>query len=173
MMKKSVMKEVSPAQAFATFHPEHAVFVLSVDRQGKPNGMAAAWNMKCPEEPPMIAVAVEKGANTHKLISESREFVIAVPNKALEKGLLFFGSSRGSEVDKFGETGIRTMKARHTQTPLLADATINFECVLRNAVDAGDCTLFIGRVVASYANKGKRVLMYRGRIGGKRVFEEF
>ena len=86
------MKEIIPKEAFDAFKPENCVFVISVDNKGKPNGMVAGWNMKCSVDPPLFAVALSKRGNTQKLIRESKEFVIAVPNKKLERAVEFFGS---------------------------------------------------------------------------------
>ena len=58
---------------------EPTVFVLSVDADGKPNGLAAGWNMKCSYDPPTLAVALSENNNTHQLILESKQFVVAVP----------------------------------------------------------------------------------------------
>ena len=105
------MIEVSTKQAFEKFKPESCVFVISVNNKGNPNGMIAGWQMKCSMEPPLFAVALSKKGYTHKLIEESKEFVIAIPNKELEEALLFFGSAHGNEIDKFAETKIEMVKA--------------------------------------------------------------
>jgi flavin reductase (DIM6/NTAB) family NADH-FMN oxidoreductase RutF len=166
------MKEVSAEEAFDKFKPESCVFVVSVDRQGKPSGMAAGWNMKCSSEPPMFAVALWKGGYTHKLIQKSKEFVIAVPNKKLVKEIEYFGSHHGDKVDKFKESKIETAKAKYLKSPLIKNATINFECKLEKEVEAGDCVVFVGRILASYVNPGEKVLFNIKKVGGKRVFEE-
>jgi len=167
------VKEIPISTAFSKFKPENVVFVISVDKNNKPSGMVAGWNMKCSFDPPLFAVSLQKVGHTHKLIRESKEFVIAVPNKELEKELLFFGTTSGKEVDKFKETGIKTEKAKYIKSPLIKDATINFECKLEREVDSGDHIIFIGRALASYINEGKKVLLNVGTSEGKRVFKEF
>ncbi|MCX6815511.1 MAG: flavin reductase family protein [Candidatus Aenigmarchaeota archaeon] len=167
------MEEVSAEEAFDKFKPESCVFVISIDKHGKPNGMIAGWNMKCSSEPPMFAVALWKKGYTHRLIQQSKEFVIAVPNKELEKEVEFFGSKHGNEVDKFGETKIETAKAKFVKSPLIKNATINFECKLEKEIDSGDHVIFIGRILASYVNKNKKVLLNMRKAANKRIFEEF
>jgi flavin reductase (DIM6/NTAB) family NADH-FMN oxidoreductase RutF len=107
------------------------------------------------------------------LIRASEEFVIAVPNKQLEEDLKYFGSVHGDKVDKFRETGIESIGARHVKTPLLKEATVNFECRLEKEVDVGDHFMYIGRVVASYVNREKKVLLNMKKVDGERVYEEF
>ncbi|MFH1769959.1 MAG: flavin reductase family protein [archaeon] len=167
------MREISAQEAFDNFKPETCVFVISIDENGKPNGMIAGYNVKCSLNPPMFAVGLSEKGNTQKLVRKSGEFVIAVPNKELQKEVEFFGSKKGSEINKFEETGIKIEKAKYVKSPLLKDATINFECKVRQEVKVGDHHMFIGEIVASYINHGKKVLLNMKKIHGKRVFKEF
>lgn len=167
------MIKVTPKQAFSAFKPESCVFVISVESDGRPSGMIAGWNMKCSIEPPLFAVSLAKKGYTHKLIQESKEFVIAVPNKSLAKELEYFGSTHGNVIDKFKATKIKTVKACLIKPPLIRDATINLECKLFKEVDSGDHIIFIGQVVASYLNKDKKVLLNMKAVDGQRVFKEF
>jgi len=169
----SSLKEVAPDEFFNRFKPEKCVFVISVDTKGKPSGMVAGWITRCSSEPPLLAVALWKGGYTHRLIRQSKEFVIAVPNKGLEKDLLLFGSTHGDKVDKFRETGIETIPAKHVRSPLLKKATANLECALVKEVDSGDHIIFIGKILAAHCNSGKKVLMNMGKKNGKRQFKEF
>ncbi len=160
-------------EAFEKFKPESSVFVVSIDENGRPNGMAAGWHMKCSMDPPLIAVALSKKGNTQSLIKTSKEFVIAVANKELEEALVFFGSTKGAETDKFAETNLETAPAQAIKTPLIKNATVNFECKLFKEVDAGDHYIFIGGVVAAKVNEDKKVLFNTKKENGKRFFEEF
>ena len=167
------MEKVSVKESFDKFKPESVVFVISVDENNKPSGMIAGWNMKCSVEPPLFAVVISKKRNTYHLIHQSKEFVIAIPNKELENALLLFGSTHGNEIDKFAESKIETMKAEFVKSPLIKNATINFECELFKEVESGDHVIFIGKIVASYINKDKKVLLNMKKINGKRIFAEF
>lgn len=167
------MKEVKSSEAFSKFKPEHVVFIISVNEKGKPSGMTAEWITKCSSEPPMFAIVLGKERYTRKLIQESKEFVIAVPNKDLEKELIFFGNTHGNEVDKFKETGIETEKSKFIKSPLIKNATINFECTVEKEVDCGDHIIFIGKVLASHVNEDKKILLNMKKVAGKHIFEEF
>ena len=167
------MDEVNIKEVFDTFKPESCVFVISVDEHGRPSGMIAGWNMKCSIEPALFAVSLSKKGHTHKLIQQSKEFVVAVPNKELEKEVIFFGTAHGNETDKFNETGIETAKSSFIKSPLIKKATINFECVLEKEVDSGDHIIFIGKILKSYINRDKKVLLNMKKVDGNRVFKEF
>ena len=167
------MNEVTIDDAFEALKPENCVFVISIDEQGRPSGMINAWHLKCSREPALFAVCLSKNGYTHKLIQQSKEFVVAVPNKELEKEVLFFGTTHGNEVAKFKETGIETEPAKFIKSPLIKKATINFECVLEKEVDAGDHIIFIGKILNQYVNSEKKVLLNMRKVDGKRVFQEF
>jgi len=167
------MQQLPPQDVLPKLKPERVVFVISVDNENKASGMIAAWNMKCSSDPPLFAVSLSRKGYTHKLIRKSGEFVVAVPNKEIEKELMFFGTTHGDEVDKFHETGIKTLPATTVRPPLLEDATANLECQLDKEVDVGDHILFIGRVVAAHLDENKKVLLAMKKVDGKRVFEEF
>ncbi|MBW2998477.1 flavin reductase family protein [Candidatus Woesearchaeota archaeon] len=168
-----MIEKVSAKEAFEKFKPESCVFVISVDELGKPNGMVAGYNMKCSMEPPLFAVGLSKKGNTRKLIEKSKEFVIAVPNKKLEDELLMFGTLNGSEINKFEESGIQTEMAEFVKSPLIKEATINFECELFKEIECGDHILFIGKILASHINQNEKVLLNMKRVDGKRIFKEF
>lgn len=166
-MQKYNIKEV-----FESFKPESCVFVISIDKNGRPSGMIAGWNMKCSTDPPLFAVSLSKKGYTHKLISQSKEFVIAVPNMDLKNELELFGSTHGDKIDKFQTTQIETAKSRYVKSPLIKNATINFECLLEKEIEAGDHIIFIGKIVMSYLNQNKKILFNMGKIDNNRMFEE-
>lgn len=150
---------------------EPVVFVLSVDKDGKPNGMVAGWNMKVSYEPPMIAVALHDIKNTHKLILESKEFVVVVPSAEQRELVEYFGSVSGADVDKIAESGVKTLPGTVGKTPLLADARINFECTLHSYTKPADHYVFFGEIKAAHLNESKEQLFYTGRnTEGNRTF---
>ena len=168
-----MLNQTSIDKAFSKFKPESCVFVISVDKKGKPNGMVCGWQMKVSEEPALFAVSLSKKGNTQRLIRQSKEFVVAVPNKGLEKEVKFFGSTHGDKIDKFKESEIATLKAKHVKPPLIKKATINFECGLWKTVDAGECYIFIGKILAAYSDEKKKVLLNMKGPREKRTFKEF
>lgn len=168
------MREIAVSKALQNLKPERVVFVLSYDKRNKrPSGMVCGWSTICSSDPKMMAICLWKEGYTHKLIQDTREFVVAIPNKGLEEVVRVFGENHGDKVDKFKLSKVRTSEAKFVKVPLLSDATMNFECKLEKEVDSGDHILFIGKVVTSWVNDDKKVLINMGKKEGKRVFEEF
>jgi flavin reductase (DIM6/NTAB) family NADH-FMN oxidoreductase RutF len=165
------MQTITPEQAIYDSKPDKPVFVIS-SLNKKPNGMICSWWSKISDDPAIIAVSLWKKGNTHKLIIKSKEFVVAVPNKSLEKELMFFGSNHGHKIDKFEKTKIKSEKAKFVDVPLISDATFNFECKLIKKLVFGEMVVFFGKVAAAYQNKKKKVLVHTRTANNKRVFEE-
>ena len=104
--------------------------------------MVAGWSMKCSTDPYLYAVAIWKENYTYKLIQDSKEFVIAVPNKRMEKYIEIFGTKHGNVINKFKESQILTEKAKYVRPPLLEEATINLECKLEQMIEVGGSLYF-------------------------------
>lgn len=167
------MKMISSEEALDRFYPLSCVYVISTNKQGEPSGMVASWFIQTSFDPPLVAVSIGKSRLTYNLVKESKEFVIAVPNEKLKEVIRVFGRKSGRDVNKFKETNLKTKKAKFVKSPLLEDATFNYECELLKIVDTGDHSIFIGKVVASWINEKKKVLMNMGKVNGKRIFKEF
>jgi flavin reductase (DIM6/NTAB) family NADH-FMN oxidoreductase RutF len=169
------MNQVNPKEAFNRFKPESVVFVISYDNlNNRPSGMVAGWSMKCSSDPFMMAVAIWKENYTYRLISDVKEFVVAVPNKGMEKYIGIFGTKHGNEFNKFAESKILTEKAKCLdKVPLLSEATINFECKLVSTTIAGDHAIYVGEILTAHVNEDKGILLNMGKDVGKRVFQEF
>ena len=168
------MKKLSTENAFHLFKPEATVFVIVYDSVLKrPTGMVAGYNMKCSSNPSMLAVALWIKGYTHKVIQKEKEFVVAVPSKAMEKYIPVFGQLHGNEVSKFTKTQIPIHKAKYVKAPLLDEAFLNFECKVIKEVKTGDHILFVGEVLQAYQNEDRGIILNMGRKDGERIFKEF
>ncbi len=169
-----MLKEADIKETLSAFKPENFVFVISVDENNKPRGMVAAWKTRISGDPPLYALALGQSSNTYKLIKQSKEFVIAVPNKEMERAIEVFGYKHGNEIDKFKESGLETIPSKKIKIPLIKEATICYECKLVDEIKTGSCNLIVGEVVAAHHNKDKKVLLVVGKDKeGNRIYEEF
>ena len=148
------MREVSFSEATQRKYPEWIALITTVDERGKPNVMPVGWSMIASHNPPMFAVAVEQVHYTHELIRTQKEFVVAFPGPGLEAAIRYAGSSSGRDVeDKFERSGLKPLKARQVNPPLLSGCAVNLECKLQREMQAGDHTIFLGRVVAAHVDE--------------------
>ena len=67
----------------------------------KPNVMTAAWTGIINSDPPMTYVSIRPSRYSHKLISESKEFVINLPTLALAEVTDWVGVKSGKNINKF------------------------------------------------------------------------
>lgn len=171
-----MLKQVSNSFAANWFYDQALslpIFVSSFDRKNnRPSGMICGWNTPCSGEPFRLAIALWKKGYTHKIVIDSKEFVVSIPNESLRKEMDFFCKTHGDKVSKFETTKIKTLKSKYIKTPLIADATANFECRVINQIDCGDHFLFIGEVLDSYINKGNKIMVNLGKKDSNRLYQE-
>ncbi len=117
------------------------VVVTTSDGQGRPRGMTATAVCSVSIRPPLVMACVHHEAATHRAIHDSGAFVLNLLPEHSEALARRFASSRPG---KFG--GLRTTPGE-TGAPILADAMAHCDCTVERAVDAGDHTIYIGRVV--------------------------
>ena len=143
------MKQVPFAEAAKVKYPEWVMFVTSIDANGKVNTMPAGWCMFVSGQPRLVCTAVGHARYTHGCITHSKQFVLSWAGEGQEKLIEQTGSTSGRKVDKFAEFGIATVAGK-TDVPLIEGCAAHLECKLHSQLDAGDHTIFVGEVVASW-----------------------
>ena len=151
-----MLHPVSLAKVAQAKYPEWVVLIVTVDDAGNVDVMPAGWAMYASTEPCLFAVAVNQKQHTNKLVREGGDFVIAIPGPGMEEIIRFCGSHSGRDTDKVAACGIRTMPSSQVRPPLLVGARANLECKLYQAHEAGDHTIFVGEVVASWVDDDVR-----------------
>ncbi len=132
--------------------PERVVFVTSVNDDGLPHVITVGWKMRTSFHPPMFAIAIGHDGHMHSCISESQEFVIAVPGSDLAEESLLCGK-QGEKRDRFEMCGLEKLTAQSVKSPLIKNCLANFECQVVDEIETGDHTLFVGKVVNSWINE--------------------
>ncbi len=119
----------------------------AVDGMLKPHFMTLNWATQVSFEPKLLAVGVERPALTHRLISEGRRFSLNTIDR--EDRAIVRKFTKPVEIDL--AAGTANGFAFHdgpTGAPVLDQAPAWFDCELRESVEVGDTTLFIGEIVA-------------------------
>lgn len=155
-----MLKEVPVQEAWRRKYPERTVLAVSVSKEGKPNIITLGWNMPTSFSPPMVAISVGLTRYSHKLISESHEFVLAFPSEDMKDAVLFCGTHSGRDVDKFKATGLTPIKAKYVKPPLIAEATVNMECQVVGSIRTGDHTIFVGEILAAYISDEDKPILF-------------
>lgn len=112
-------------------------------------------------EPPLVMACMSRESATHGAVESSGVFAINVlPVSALELAGRF--ASRSDE--KFADVDLTRGE---TGAPLLAAALAHCDCRVERSVEAGDHTIFIGRVLSVHApdDADGPLLYFRGSYG--------
>jgi len=102
----------------------------------------------------MVAIGIAPKRHSHRLIQETKEFVVNIPTMDIVEETLLCGRVSGRECDKFKEARLTPLPAKMIKPPIIKECVAHLECRLHQQIATGDHTLFIGDVLASYANEG-------------------
>jgi flavin reductase (DIM6/NTAB) family NADH-FMN oxidoreductase RutF len=146
--------EVNLNFAYRLLHPMHTVIVSCVGKAGKPNATTLAWAMPTSNEPPLVAISVSPKHHSHTIIEESQEFIINIPTLEQLQATYACGSFSGRSFDKFKKASLTPIPARKVKAPAIEECIAHIECAVDSQVTTGDHTIFIGKILAAYANPG-------------------
>ncbi|MEM2119290.1 MAG: flavin reductase family protein [Candidatus Bathyarchaeia archaeon] len=151
--KTEEKEDVNPQTALRLLHPMHTVLVTCTSKTGKANIITLAWTMPTSINPPLAAISIAPARYSHKLIEETREFVINIPTMNLADATLLCGRKSGKEHDKFKEAGLTVQPAKKVKPPIIKECVAHLECKLHSQFATGDHTIFVGEIVEAYADK--------------------
>ncbi|HVM10748.1 MAG TPA: flavin reductase family protein [Acidimicrobiales bacterium] len=122
------------------------LYVIGSRAGDRRNGMTANWVLQVSFDPKLVAVSIEEHALTHALVADGRAFSVNVLDR--EDRAIVRKFTKPVEVDEAARTlnGFPYHDGR-TGVPVLDQAVAYIECEVRQAVDCGTSTLFIGEVV--------------------------
>lgn len=134
--------------------------VTSRQPDGSPSGMTATAVCSVSLVPPLVLACLDVGANTHRAVGSSGVFAVHLLAEGEAELARRFG---GEGEEKFD--GLAVSRAV-TGAPLLAVGLGYCDCSVDRSLDAGDHTVFIGRVEAA-GTRGPvgcpPLVYYRGR----------
>ena len=134
-------------------NPVPVVMVSSGSKEGKANIMTVAWAGTVNSEPPMVSVSIRKNRYSHKLISETGEFVINLVSKSLCKACDYCGVRGGENEDKFKSCGLTPVKAEGLEYAYaIKEAPVSISCVVKSVTELGSHDMFIGEIKAVTAD---------------------
>jgi flavin reductase (DIM6/NTAB) family NADH-FMN oxidoreductase RutF len=123
------------------------LYVLgSTDKAERRNGMTLNWATQVSADPKLLGVSVELTAFTHELISVGRVFSLNIIDR--EDRAIVRKFTKPVEVDLAARTlnGFPYIE-RVTGSPILGQSVAYVDCEVRQSVDVGSHTFFIGEVV--------------------------
>jgi len=110
------------------------------------NGMTASWVTQLSMEPVLIGVGIDNKSVTHRLIATGGSFTLNL--WSAEDTRVFVKFSKPAERSDLTLNG-RPVFIAATGTPVFEEAIAWMDCEVRQAIDFGTHTLFVGEVVAA------------------------
>jgi len=102
----------------------------------------------------MVAISIGHERYSHKLIEENKEFVVNIPTLDILKDVVLCGRTTGETSDKLAKTLLTPLPARRVKSQIIKECVAHIECRVIRQIETGDHTLFVGEVLAAYANEG-------------------
>jgi flavin reductase (DIM6/NTAB) family NADH-FMN oxidoreductase RutF len=126
----------------------YGLYVVGSRHGDRRNGMTLNWATQVSFEPKLVGIGVEKTALTHELIVAGGAFSLCTIDR--EDRAIVRKFTKPVDVDAAASTlnGFPFHDAPITGVPVLDQAVAWLDCEVRNPVDCGGHTFFIGEVVA-------------------------
>ena len=113
------------------------------------NGMTASWITQLSMEPVLIGVGIDNKAVTHRLVTNGGSFTVNLWSS--EDTRVFVKFSKPATREGNALNG-RPVKLAPSGAPIFDEAIAWMDCEVRQAIDFGTHTLFVGEVTAAGIN---------------------
>jgi flavin reductase len=129
------------------------VTVVAVSDGERLHAMTANAFMSASADPPLCLVSVGKRARMHAFLGKAERFGVAVLAHGQEDAARHFAGQRKAYEDfVFDELA---------HAPALAGAAAQIGCLKQAAIDCGDHTLFVGKVVGALVSERAPLIYHR------------
>jgi flavin reductase (DIM6/NTAB) family NADH-FMN oxidoreductase RutF len=122
------------------------VVLVTARHEGVDNVWPMDFHFPLSFEPPLYGIAATRLGYGAELVRNSGIFVVNFVPAAWEKTVFLCGNMSGRTVDKFAAAGLLKEEAESVDAPRLAHSLGALECRVRQTVEVGDHTLFVGEV---------------------------
>jgi flavin reductase (DIM6/NTAB) family NADH-FMN oxidoreductase RutF len=125
----------------------HGLYICGVRDGEEFNGFTASWIMQASFEPPLVVNCVKKDSISHAMLEKSGVFALSfLENGQKDLAAQFFKPKRRVG-NKFDE--VEFYEGAETGCPIIKDSLGYIECKVVGAVEEGDHTVYVGRVISA------------------------
>ena len=117
------------------------------------NAMTTSWISQLSMEPVLIGIGVDNSAVTHRLIADGRCFTVNFWDSNDTRVFVKFSKPASYED---GTLNGRAVSEAATGAPVFDEAIAWMDCEVRQSVDLGTHTLFIGELMAAAINDDEK-----------------
>ena len=126
------------------------VVLVGTQVNGKDNFMTVGWCARVNANPPMILCGIGNHHFTPKGIAVTKTFSVNIPSLTLLEKTDYCGLVSGEKTDK--SHVFEVFYGSQKTAPMIKECPVNLECRLVQTVPLPTNTLFIGEIVAAYAD---------------------
>jgi flavin reductase (DIM6/NTAB) family NADH-FMN oxidoreductase RutF len=130
--------------------PRPVLLLTTRNDAGKDNIMTVSWAGVACTRPPMVTVSLRKSRQSHRIVQETKEFVINIPTSKQVALVELCGTASGRNTDKFAALELTKSPASRVAAPLIVECPINLECQVRQTVPLGSHVLFVAEVLRTH-----------------------
>ena len=134
-------------------YPLPAVMVSCGTTPEDYNIITISWTGTICTEPAMCYISVRPERHSYKIIKETGEYVINLTTSKLARATDWCGVKSGASYRKFAETGLTPVAATKVKAPLIEEAPVNIECIVKEIKELGTHHMFISEVLAINADE--------------------
>lgn len=133
--------------------------VTAASPEGKPSGITVNSFSSVSLDPPLVSICIDRAADMHTTLTDATGFVVNILRSDQETVSRRFAESGP---DRFSGVGYRLSSGGH---PIIEGVLAHIECSIHESIEAGDHSVFLGRVVGGASDEGLPLLFYRGGYG--------
>ena len=137
----------------ALLYPVMTTLVSCQGVEGKPNIITVSWGGILSTYPPMVGISIRTIRFSHRLIMETKEFVINIPSEDSLWAVDICGWVSGADEDKFEKTGLTPIPSRVVKVPTIKECPVNLECRVTDVIRIEPYDFFVAEVVATLADE--------------------
>lgn len=126
----------------------YGLYIVGARSGDRRNGMTLNWATQVAFEPKLVGIGVEKTAFTHELISQGGTFTLCTIDQEDRSIVRKFTKPVEVDLDAMTLNGYG-FREGITGTPILTQAVAWLDCEVRQTVDCGGHSFFIGEVLDS------------------------
>ncbi|MGY4691313.1 flavin reductase family protein [Salibacterium sp. K-3] len=123
--------------------------------EGGVHGMTANAFMSVSMDPKLILISVAQHANTHDLIKQNGAFAVNILTEEQQELSQYYAKQLKEEID--------VPLDRFEGQPVIEGALVNLACTVYDSHEAGDHTLFIGKVENLMVQDETPLLYFEGQ----------
>lgn len=131
-------------------NPVPVVMVTSKDKEGKSNVFTVAWIGTVCSKPPMLSISIRPERASYKMIEESKEFIVNIPNSSQVNETDFCGVRSATQIDKIKEMNFTMKPGSQVNVDYIDECPINIECKVTQIIKLGCHDLFLAEVVQTH-----------------------